>query len=113
MYLSVVVPAKSKQSENLVPFAALLDNLDSDDDSDSDSDSISLDPEDNSTDNKNMRTNENEHLASFQKIINEAISRIEDKQKEEEDKKEAEQVRQKFLKKYSDVFTKNSEKVML
>ena len=43
----------------------------------------------------------------FQKVINKAISRIEDKQKEDEDKKEAEKLRQKFLKKYSDVFPKN------
>ena len=45
----------------------------------------------------------------FQKVINEAISKIEDKEKEEEDKKKAEKLRQKYLKKYSDVFTKKME----
>ena len=41
----------------------------------------------------------------FQKVINEAKSKIENKEKEEEDKKKAEKLRQKYLKKYSDVFT--------
>ena len=53
-----------------------------------------------------MITKENKHPESFQKEINEAISKIEDKQKEEVDNKESEKLRQKFLKKYSDVFTK-------
>ena len=37
-----------------------------------------------------MRTKEDKHPESFQKVINKAISKIEDKPKEEEDKKESE-----------------------
>ena len=53
---------------------------------------------------------ETEQPEIFQKVIKEAISRIEDKQQEEDDKKEAEKLRQKFLKKYLDIFTKKLKK---
>ena len=47
----------------------------------------------------------------FQKVLNKAILKIESKEKEEENRKIAEMLRKKYLKKYSDVFKKKSEKL--
>ena len=46
----------------------------------------------------------------FQKVLNEAILKIKSKVKEGEDRKIAEMLRKKYLKKYSDVFKKKLEK---
>merc|ERR1711954_175330 len=46
----------------------------------------------------------------FQKVLNEAISKIESKEKEEENRKIAEMLRKKCLKKYSDIFKKRLER---
>ena len=48
----------------------------------------------------------------FQKVLNKAISKIESKEKEEEDRKIADMLRKKYLKKYSDVFQTKLEKVI-
>ena len=42
----------------------------------------------------------------FKEVLEEAISKIESKEKEEENRKIAEMLRKKYLKKYSDVFKK-------
>ena len=46
------------------------------------------------------------HRKIFQRVLKEAISKLESKEKEDEDKKIAEMPRKKYLKKYSDVFKK-------
>ena len=49
----------------------------------SDTDQTDTDTDDNQPDNKNRRTKEDKNPEMFQKVINEAISKIEDKEKEE------------------------------
>ena len=46
----------------------------------------------------------------FKKVLEEAISKIESKEKDEENRKIAEGIKKKYLKKYSDVFKKRLER---
>ena len=59
---------------------------------------------------KNRRTQEDKNPEIFQKVLQEAILKIECKEKEEENRRIAEMLRKKYLKKYSDVFEKKLEK---
>ena len=88
--------------------------LDMDEDSDNQEENVNsiktdVDSEDDET-SKNRRTQEDKNPELFQKLLNEAISKIESREKEEENRKIAERLRKKYLKKYSDVFKKKLER---
>merc|ERR1711954_362978 len=64
----------------------------------------------NKEESQNRRTQSVENPKLLQNVINNAIERIENKESEEKNRKTAESMRKKFLKKYSDVFKETLEK---
>ena len=78
-----------------------------DEDSDIQDENVNSEEEETS---KNRRTQEDKNTEMFKKVLEEAISKIESKEKEEENRKIAEMLRKKYLKKYSDVFKKRLER---
>merc|ERR1711954_517868 len=64
----------------------------------------------NKEESQNRRTKNVENPKLLQDVINHAIERIENKESEEKNKKTAESMRKKFLKKYADVFKEKLEK---
>ena len=64
----------------------------------------------NKEESQNRRTKNIENPKLLQNVINQAIERIENKESEEKNKRTAEEMRKKFLKKYADVFKEILEK---
>ena len=58
---------------------------------------------------KKRRAKEIENPKLLQNVLNQAIERIENKEAQEKNKRIAEEMRKKFLKKYSDVFKEKLE----
>merc|ERR1711954_236915 len=59
---------------------------------------------------KNRRVKEVQNPELFRHVLNQAIERIESKEAQEKNKRIAEEMRKKFLKKYSDVFKEKLER---
>ena len=60
--------------------------------------------------NKNRRQKEEENPELFKKVLDEAISRIESEENNKKNKKMAEEIRKKYLKKYAYVFKEKLER---
>ena len=60
--------------------------------------------------NKNRRQKEEENPELFKKVLDEAIAKIKSKENDEKNKRIAEEIRKKYLKKYSDIFKEKLEK---
>ena len=88
-------------SFGIIPKSFPYPDMDSDSDNQEENDNSNekdSDSEDDQT-KKNRRTQEDINPETFQRVLNEAISRLERREKEEEDKEIAEKLRKKYLKK--------------
>ena len=65
---------------------------------------------DNEEESKNRRLKEVDNPELFKKVLNEAIGNIESKEAQEKNKKIAEDMRKKYLKKYAEVFKEKLER---
>merc|ERR1712081_39648 len=88
--------------------------LEEDLDSDSTKEDVKCDKEKVNSDNEeesiNRRLKEEDNPELFKKVLHEAIANIESKETDEKNKRIAEDIRKKYLKKYADIFKEKLEK---